>query len=192
MATRDRARLRDRSKSSDISGEPSSGALPTWQPQNGPSRLAPGQGHALHAPVPSTLPPSMFSALGAAANLHTKSAADLLMQAAAAVNRADALQRNEASESDVSPRSRQNGLPRLVGGRPKRRREGKQERQMAKRERERALEAEAELTADEQQAQPDRRTHEAQPEDEGAGLSANETRRIRRKVFLPSFHAQQY
>ena len=179
MATRDRNRLRDRSKSSDISGEPFASALPPWQPQHSLSRLAPepGPGPPSTALAASTIPAAAPStATATAPSFYPRSAADLLVKAAAAVNRAEALQRAEASESDVSPRSRQSG-PRLGGEQPKRKREGREERQRAKRERERAIEAEAEVTADEQQPHFEEAHPEALPDH-----APLETRRMRRKV----------
>lgn len=175
MATRDRNRLRDRSKSSDISGEPFASALPPWQPQHSLSRLAPepGPGPPSTALAASTIPAAAPStATATAPSFYPRSAADLLVKAAAAVNRAEALQRAEASESDVSPRSRQSG-PRLGGEQ----REGREERQRAKRERERAIEAEAEVTADEQQPHFEEAHPEALPDH-----APLETRRMRRKV----------
>ena len=179
MATRDRNRLRDRSKSSDISGEPSASAIPLWQPQNGLSRLASGPGHPSTALTASTIPAAAPST-APAPSFYPRSAADLLVKAAAAVNRAEALQRAEASESDVSPRSRQSGPPRLGGDQPKRKRDGREERQRAKRDRERALEADAEATADEHQPH----LVEAHPEEmpDHAPSFALEPRRVRRKV----------
>lgn len=168
MATRERNRLRDRSKSSDISCEPSSSTLPTWQAPNGPSRLAPGPSRAAAASTAPAAAPST-----AAAPVDPRCNADLLVKAAAAVHRAEALQRAEASESDVSPRSRQSG-PRGVSEHGARQRE---DRQRPKRQRS-IVDANAEVTADEQQLP---HAEEGLP-DQAPGHSASETRRVKRKV----------
>lgn len=116
-----------------------------------------------------------------------RSSADLLVQAAAAVHRAEALQRAEASESDVSPRSRQSGpRPANEQGARRRQKDGREERQRAKRGRA-AAEGDAEATGDELQ-QPQTDTQEAQlaqglPE-QAARQPASETRRVKRKVRI--------
>ena len=175
MATRERNRLRDRSKSSDISCEPSSSTLPTWQAPNGPSRMAPGLSRAAAA---STAPAAAPSTAAASVNVDPRCNADLLVKAAAAVHRAEALQRAEASESDVSPRSRQSG-PRLASeqGAKRRQREGRDDRQKPKRARS-TVDADAEVTADEQQLP---HAEEGLP-DQAAGQPAAEARRVKRKV----------
>ncbi|KAL3154709.1 hypothetical protein ABBQ38_011258 [Trebouxia sp. C0009 RCD-2024] len=185
MATRDRNRLRNRSKSSDVSCEPSSSALLTWQPQIGPSRLAaPGLVNAPAAAAAPAAPPSMPAA---PEHPNPRSSADLLVQAAAAVHRAEALQRAEASESDVSPRSRQSGpRPANEQGARRRQKDGREERQRAKRGRA-AAEGDAEATGDELQ-QPQTDTQEAQlaqglPE-QAARQPASETRRVKRKTIV--------
>lgn len=133
MATRERNRTRDRSKSSDISGEPSlaatAAAAQTRPAPNGPHRLA--SGHIPTGPAASTAGAPSAQPLPQAPSppLHLN-AADLLVAAAAAVNRADALQRAEASESDVSPRARQRA-PHLADV-PKRRKERDAERRARK------------------------------------------------------------
>lgn len=177
MATRERNRLRDRSKSSDISCEPSSSALPNWQAHNGLSRLAPGLGRAVAtAPAPAAAP----STAAAPGNLDPRCNVDLLVKAAAAVHRAEALQRAEASESDVSPRSRQSG-PRLASEQGARRRQRQREdRPRGKRDRA-TVEADAEVTADEQQQQQLPQAEKGLP-DQAPGQSASETRRVKRKV----------
>ena len=175
MATRERNRLRDRSKSSDISCEPSSSTLPTWQPPSGLSRLASGPSRAAAA---STAPDAAPPSAAAPGDVNPRCNADLLVKAAAAVHRAEALQRAEASESDVSPRSRQSG-PRLASehGARRRQREGRDDRQRLKRERS-TIDADAEVTADEQQLP---HAEEGLP-DQAPGHSALETRRVKRKV----------
>lgn len=180
MATRERNRLRDRSKSSDISCEPSSSVLPNWQAPSGLSRLAPGLGRpAAIAPAPAVAP----STVAAPENLEPRCNVDLLVKAAAAVYRAEALQRAEASESDVSPRSRQSGLrPAGENAARRRQREDREDRPRGKRNRV-TVEADAEVTADEQQLQLPH-AEKGLP-DQAPGHSASETRRVKRKVWKP-------
>ena len=177
MATRERNRLRDRSKSSDITCEPSSSALPTCQAPNGPSRMAPSRAAAAST-APTAAPAAAPSTAAAPANIDPRCNADLLVKAAAAVHRAEALQRAEASESDVSPRSRQSG-PWVAGdhGAKRRQRESREDRQRPKRERS-TVDADAEVTVDQQQL-----PHaEEGARDEAHGHPASETRRVKRKV----------
>lgn len=174
MATRERNRLRDRSKSSDISCEPSSSTLPTWQAPNGLSRLAPGLARAA---ATATAPAAAPSSAAAPGNLDPRYNVDLLVKAAAAVHRAEALQRAEASESDVSPRSRQSG-PRLAGEHGARQRQ-REDRPRGKRDRA-TVEADAEVTADEQQQQLPHA--EKGVPDQAPGHYASEPRRVKRKV----------
>ena len=175
MATRERNRLRDRSKSSDISCEPSSSALPTGQAPNGLSRLASGPSRAAAASIAPAAAPSTTAS---PADVDLRCNADLLVKAAAAVHRAEALQRAEASESDVSPRSRQSGhqLASEHGAR-RRQREGREEKQRPKRERS-TVDVDAEATADEQQLP---HAEEGLP-DQAPGHPASEARRVKRKV----------
>lgn len=106
-------------------------------------------------------------------------AADLLVAAAAAVNRADALQRAEASESDVSPHAWHAAPQPFELG--KRRKEKDAERR-AKRDRLAQAAAKAE---EEQVPQGREEVHgdgDAAKQDEAPAVSGPDTKRARRKV----------
>ena len=112
-----------------------------------------------------------------------RASADLLVKAAAAVHRAEALQRASASESDVSPRSRQSGpRPATDQGARRRQKDGREERQRGKRDRA-AAGGDAEATGDELQLQPQTDGQEPQGLPQAAPRQpASETRRVKRKV----------
>ena len=153
MATRDRTRSRDRSKSAEVSCDPPlpPSSAPARQSSLGPHRLASGQ-------LPSAPAATTAAAPAPSPPLRPSSAADLLMAAAAAVNRADALQRSEASGSDASPHSWQ------APSGPRRKRDDRRARKDRF--------GEMSGRADELQG------------DEGATASGEEARRVKRKVGI--------
>jgi len=180
MATRERNRTRDRSKSSDISGEASlaatAAAAQARPTSTGPHRLASGHLHAAPPASTAAAPPAPTQTSSPPSRLN---AADLLVAAAAAVNRADALQRAEASESDMSPHAWH--APPQPFELAKRRKEKDAERR-AKRDRLGQVAAKA----DEEQVPKGREEMHgdegAAKQDEAPAVSGPDTKRARRKV----------
>ena len=180
MATRERNRTRDRSKSSDISGEASlaatAAAAQARPASTGPHRLASGHLHAAPPASTAAAPPAPTRTSSPPLRLNP---ADLLVAAAAAVNRADALQLAEASESDMSPHA-WHAAPQPFEL-AKRRKEKEAERR-AKRDRQ----GQAAAKADEEQVPQGREeahgAGDAAKQDEAPAVSGPDTKRARRKV----------
>ena len=186
MATRERNRTRDRSKSSDISGEPTLAAAAAAHAAglaaqaraapSGPHRLASWQAPAAPAAATAAAPQASTPPL------RPNSAADLLVAAAAAVSRADALQRAEASESDVSPKSWQAASH---GAEPRRRREKGPERHHRK-DRFGEVHAKPDELRSQAHKQELRGERDGSKPDEASTVSGPDTKRARRKVLFTS------